>query len=375
MESVFLLFSVLFLLIFYVHKKFRYWGDRGVPFLRPTFPFGNLKGVTTKVTITERHREIYLALKGKGPVGGMFFFLTPQALILDLDLLQNVFVKDFEYFQNRGMVSNERKDPLSANLLQLEGSRWRHMRAKLTPTFTSGKLKMMHSTLMVAADQLKSHLHLLSQKGEHANIKELSGQFTTDVICSVAFGIDCNSFDNPDNEFRRKGKQFFETSPSIGMMRLILLNLEKLVKFFNLRIMPKSLADFFLEVVRATVEHREKCDVHRNDFIQLLLQIKNTGQLDGNDLGSITMEELGAQAFLFFLAGYETSSATMTFACYELATHPEIQRRTREEIHSVLQRHGGEVSYDALMEMPYLDQVINGEKRVELLFSFLFPFF
>lgn len=49
----------------------------------------------------------------------------------------------------------------------------------------------------------------------------------------------------------------------------------------------------------------------------------------------------------------------LTFAAYELALNQEIQDRLRDEINEVLENHNGEVTYDAIMEMKYLDRVFN----------------
>jgi cytochrome P450 family 6 len=68
-----------------------------------------------------------------------------------------------------------------------------------------------------------------------------------------------------------------------------------------------------------------------------------------------------AQAFQFMLGGYETSATTLSFALYELALHPEIQQRLREEILQVLNKHNGELTYDGIQEMSYLDRVVSGE--------------
>lgn len=72
------------------------------------------------------------------------------------------------------------------------------------------------------------------------------------------------------------------------------------------------------------------------------------------------MDEAAAQCFVFFLAGFETSSTTMTFALYELAVHQDIQDKVREEIKSVLAKHNNKISYDSLKEMKYQRQVIDG---------------
>lgn len=80
-----------------------------------------------------------------------------------------------------------------------------------------------------------------------------------------------------------------------------------------------------------------------------------------------TVEQAAAQAFVFFAAGFETSSTAMTFAFYELAKNPDVQRKLQKEIDTVLARHDGELSYDAVQEMEYLDCVVNGEKSIRIL--------
>jgi cytochrome P450 family 6 len=51
----------------------------------------------------------------------------------------------------------------------------------------------------------------------------------------------------------------------------------------------------------------------------------------------------------------------MTFCLYELAMNPDIQERVRNEIDTVLDRHGGNITYEAIIEMEYLDKVVSGE--------------
>ena len=72
-----------------------------------------------------------------------------------------------------------------------------------------------------------------------------------------------------------------------------------------------------------------------------------------------------AQAFVFLLAGYGTSASTLSFALYELALHPEIQRSVRAEILQVLNKHDGKLTYDTMQGMTYMNRVVSGEKRNE----------
>ncbi len=94
--------------------------------------------------------------------------------------------------------------------------------------------------------------------------------------------------------------------------------------------------------------------------MDLLIQLKNHGIIDGDKVGQVTLNEIAAQAFVFFLAGFETSSTTMTYCLYELSMNQEIQSKAREEINDILAKHGGHFTYEAMKDMLYINQIING---------------
>jgi cytochrome P450 family 6 len=73
------------------------------------------------------------------------------------------------------------------------------------------------------------------------------------------------------------------------------------------------------------------------------------------------MNSLEAQAFVFFVSGYETSSTTFTFCLYELSLHQDMQDRLREEIDDVLQKYEGKLTYEGIQEMKYLEKVVSGK--------------
>ncbi|KRT85204.1 cytochrome P450, partial [Oryctes borbonicus] len=111
---------------------------------------------------------------------------------------------------------------------------------------------------------------------------------------------------------------------------------------------------------KEVIDNRTSTNTKRNDFIQILLEL-GAGHM-GSTQG-VTTEEMLAQSFIFFDAGFETSSTNLTFSLYELAMHQDLQQKVRDEIFTVLERHNGEMTYEALMEMPYVDQVLDESLR------------
>lgn len=230
------------------------------------------------------------------------------------------------------------------------------MRNKLSPTFTSGKIKTMYNTVQLVCDNMLEQIFKDIEKNHLVDVRDMMGKFTTDVIGTTAFGIDCNSFTDPESEFYRMGQSAFEDPNMIR--RFIINSYPGLSKLLRLRVTPEKLANFYTNVVTDTIQHREKNGIKRNDFMNIMIQMKNS---QGND--NLTVNQIIAQSFIFFLAGYETTATTLTFCLYELANNEDIQTRARNEVKEVLEKHNGEFSYEAISEMTYIDQILNETLR------------
>lgn len=68
-------------------------------------------------------------------------------------------------------------------------------------------------------------------------------------------------------------------------------------------------------------------------------QTPNQVRLQDRPQKMITEDEIIGQAFVFLVAGYETSSNTLAFACYLLAINPECQRELQKEVDHFFTRH------------------------------------
>ncbi|EDV35648.1 uncharacterized protein Dana_GF12365 [Drosophila ananassae] len=350
----------------FYYNKYTYWTRKGVPNEPPLPLIGNMKGLAKKYHLRDIIQRFYEQFKGKSPIAGLFMFFKPTAMIMDLDLIKQVLIKDFHHFQDRGLFNNPEDDPLTGHLLNLQGEEWKAMRQKLTPVFTSGKIKQMSEVVVEVAHHLvdtmdKEVTHAAVDDGD-IEIKEICARYTTDVIGTCAFGLECYSLKDPQAEFRKKGRMILETPRHSMLVQLFILTNGKLAKQLRMKVLPDELTEFFLSAVKSTVEYRLKNNIKRNDFMDQLIQLRAEDQEaakkgKGIDLShGLTIEQMAAQAFVFFVAGFETSSSTMGFCLYELALQPDIQDRVREEIQSVL--NGGEITYDALAQMTYLEQVI-----------------
>ncbi|XP_065080101.1 probable cytochrome P450 6a14 [Ochlerotatus camptorhynchus] len=354
------------LLYIYFRRKYSYWADRNVPYVPGTLPLGSFNGMGSKYHFTEVTDQFYNQHKKTHKAVGVYLSVKPILFVNDMDLIKTILVKDFNSFRDRGMYYNEKDDPMSAHLFSIEGERWRFLRNKLSPTFTSGKIKYMFQTICEIGDEFLTCFDKYVDGKQPADLKALAQRFTSDVIASCAFGLKTNALKNEGSELMQRGDKIFKPDRWETIRMFTVLSYRDLSRKLGMRQLPKDATDYFMDIIRGTVDHREKSNVIRQDFLQLLLQLKNKGTIDDHEEDSkdkITMNELAAQAFLFFFAGFETSSTTLSFAMFELASNPEVQEKTREEITRVLANHGGHITYDALKEMTYLDQVVNETLR------------
>lgn len=345
---------------YFLQKKYNFWTNSGYPYIKPTFPYGSLKGSMEKIHLSHLLQKYYNEMKGKGPFGGLYLAYRPGVLALDLDFVKQILIRDFNFFQERGMYYNEKDDPLSAHLIALDGAHWKPLRTHLTPTFTSGKMRYMFPQIRTVGERLSDCWSSLVTDEKDVEIMEYLARYTTDVIGTTAFGIECNSLKHEDADFRVMCRSVFK-DPRHSMKVIFLMGaFMETARFLGMKTHKEQVLDFFLGIVKETIEYREKNKVDRNDFMDILLKMKNKSK-DGYTL---TFNEIAAQVFVFFAAGFETSAALMSFCLYELALNPEIQDKCRAEIRKAIHNQGGEFNYDAMADMTYMDCVMNGKYLV-----------
>lgn len=139
LSSVVIIITTIILLIKW---KQSYWKRKGLAYIEPELIFGNIReGITEVLSFGDQTEKIYKYFKSKGQKhGGYYMFFRPVYMPIDLDLIKNIMQMDFYHFMNHGILNvNEKNDPLTGNLFFLENEKWRNMRIRLTPAFTSGK--------------------------------------------------------------------------------------------------------------------------------------------------------------------------------------------------------------------------------------------
>lgn len=207
---------------------------------------------------------------------------------------------------------------------------------------------------------------LHSHAGDDIEIYDLLARFNTDVISSCAFGIDSNSLADPDVPFRTMGKRMLNF-PKLKSLKIFLaMVFRDKARALGIRFNDKDVSDFFMNLVRETIDYRKSTGLKRKDFMQLLIDLmKSDDDDDADNEEKFSFNEIAAQAFVFYLAGFETSSTTLAFTLHSLAHHQDIQQKARDEVNEVLAKYEGEWTYEAIVDLNYVEQVISESLRYD----------
>lgn len=363
--SVGLIAALVALVFYFLKKKFSYFEERDIPHLKPKWILGNLSGVGSSMHMIDLVRKIYDEFKGKDVIAGMFTLASPSLIVTDIELAKLITVKDFDHFSERGFLVNEENEPLTGNLASIGGEKWRFLRTKLSPALTSGKIKMMFNTIAEKGDAFIQAVETASKKGS-IEMKTMSNRYTIDVISSAAFGMEFKTLEDEKAEIIRLSKQLFGEDGDGMLLFFLVFTFPKFAKFFNLRAFPKPPSEYIIEVITSTINYREDKNIERNDFLNMLIQLKNKGSIEGEfttEKRKLTLNECIAQAFIFFFGGSDTTSSVIAYAMVELGMNQEIQEKVRVEILEKTKSDEGKLTYDNLNEMIYLSQVVNETLR------------
>ncbi|KAG6800704.1 cytochrome P450 6a14 [Apis mellifera caucasica] len=346
---------------YYITARNNFWKIRGIPGPEPLPGFGNvLMIVLGKEAPFQFLTRVYNEFKNEALIG-VFMKTYPALVVKDPDLIKDIMIKDFYKFPNRGFPKSDSADPLTQHLFLVEEEKWRPLRTQLSPVFSTGKLRGTFTQILDCSNHLVTYMDKLVEIGEPIDVREVTAKFTTDVIGSCVFGIKMNSLSGKESEFRRFGRQIFAMN-FLKILRLRIKQFLPMLHYLLVRILPPDEeTKIMLKLTRDTFKFREAHNIVRPDFMNILMELKkHPEKVPSLDL---TDGLLAAQAFIFFAAGFETSSTTVANTLYELALNPDIQEKLRQEIKEFEANNDGEWKYETIQEMKYLDKTFKETLR------------
>uniref|UniRef100_A0A665TZK5 unspecific monooxygenase n=1 Tax=Echeneis naucrates TaxID=173247 RepID=A0A665TZK5_ECHNA len=342
-ETWTLLVAFITLLLVYIYWPYGTFKKMGIPGPKPLPFFGTMlsyrKGITT---FDEECFNKY------GKTWGIFDGRQPVLCITDPGMIKTVLIKEcYSLFTNRRnlRLNGQLYDAVSI----AEDDQWRRIRSVLSPSFTSGRLKEVRPS---------------SSSSSYTLAFLFFGPYSMDVVTSTAFSVDIDSLNNPSDPFVTNIKKMLKFD-FLDPLLLTVAVFPFTAPFFEkleFSFFPVSVTKFFYSALQKIKSNREASkSKSRVDFLQLMIDSQKNNEV-GQDKG-LSDHEILSQAMIFLFAGYETSSSSLTFLAYNLATNPHTMKRLQEEIDSTFSNKAP-IEYQALMQMEYLDSVINESLRL-----------
>ncbi|KAI5987884.1 cytochrome P450 [Pisolithus albus] len=253
-----------------------------------------------------------------------------------------------------------------------EGESHRRQRRTMGPSFNSTAIRKLTPAVHKAVDKVKAAWEASIEAGGNDSIvldvQKWMNYVSLDAFGIAGFSYDFNSLNGKPNAMISVLDSFAAGMPqsafSVAVSVLILvfpiasnIPTQRNRMFDRLQKRMTELCDALIDNANANRDMGENAST-----INLLLRAEE------EDSGQrISREEVVSQArLLWFLrtlliASYETTAMTMTWGLLELARHPNVQNKLREELVSF----GGEPSYDQLTnDLPYLDAVVQEVLRL-----------
>ncbi|XP_028315721.1 cytochrome P450 3A40-like isoform X2 [Gouania willdenowi] len=320
LETWILLISFLFLFVMYGTWTFGVFEKLGIPCSKPLMYWG---------TTGRDHQVYYLAdavcAQKYGKIWGMYELRKPILAVMDPDMIKTILVKEcFTYFTNRRMF-----------VLM------KHHSARLT-----------------------ENLQTKAEQDEVICIKDYFGAYSLDVMASCALSVDLDSFKDPSGPFSTHAGKLFQFSVLLFLFQGFFPFFIPLLNLLGASLFNKSASAFFKTVVENMRAERNNSSKHSRDVFQYMINTQTASHYKKDSQNSgLTDHEIISQATMFVFAGYETSSATLCFLVYCLARNPKIMKCLQKEIDATFPNKDP-VTYEALMQMEYLDSVVNEGLRL-----------
>ncbi|KAL1116317.1 hypothetical protein AAG570_005812 [Ranatra chinensis] len=262
-------------------------------------------------TIGEMYDEIYKRFAGC-PYVGFYKLCQPALMVRDPELVKTVLIKEFNSFHDNDYHVNPLIDPiLGLNPFNAKGDKWKPLRDLVTPSLTVIKVKALVPQIVNVCEELVNYLE--REGNQPMEAYELASKYTTDVVGRCAYGVESNSFTNPDNELHQMSKKIFEGSFTSNAAVIFAFYAPKLGEIFKFNYV-----------------------------------------------------EMAGHCMTFFLDGFETAAILISFTLFELAANPQVQEKLRHEIQKALTDFRM-FKFETIHGLHYLEMVILGKKRFQSL--------
>ncbi|PKU64259.1 Cytochrome P450 71A9 [Dendrobium catenatum] len=334
-------------------------GPWRLPIVGNLFLLNPNKPLRSLISLSNKHGPLILLHLGS----------IPTLVVSSRDIAEEIFTKHDLTFSGRPFLTVAKKLLYNSSSIAFApyGDHWRQARKiAMLELLSSRRVRSFEAVRREEVEKLVATIRDLSI----ANLSELTLSFTNNVVCRAALGDEFG-----DGGYGGKGgvwlhqllsetqslfggfcvADFFPGMEWIDRLRGFHGRMEKNFEEMN---------TFFDRVIYEHLKMREKEGEEEKDLVHVLLRLHKAAVLHGGFLSNI--DHVKAILVEAFIAGTDTSSATIIWAMIELIRNPRVMKKLQEELQKATNGNSHRLIQESELEkLEYLKQVIKESLRLK----------
>lgn len=308
----------------------------------PPGPYAGLKGWSLRA-LTQSPLEMFTELARYGDVVGIRVVNFRNIFVNHPDLIEEVLVgHPRRYFKGRVLRAN--RHVFGEGLLTSEGDFWLRQRRLVQPAFHRARVAAYAETMVEYAQRLMENW----RNGEERDVHQEMMRLTLQIVAKTLFNAEVT------RDAQEVGKSL-ELLLELGAdFRRTLFVPHWVPTPTNLRI--KREIAFIEGILYRIISERRASGRDAGDLLSMLLHAQD------EDGSRMTDKQLRDETITLFLAGHETTAASLSWTWWLLAQNPRVEAKLHAELDEIL---GGRApSMDDLARLPYSANVITESMRL-----------
>jgi cytochrome P450 len=351
--------SVVFLV--FAYRKFFKFPTTKLPGPPAHWLLGNLIEASKAADDRQTHKLLWEWSKKYGKVYRVLLPFGDEKLgicISDAEVIKKVLFDD-KTFVTSPSVSNPFYLLAPTGVLVTHGEEWKRHRKIVTGAFAPVQLQFAVEVTNREADLLveKWKRNIQENSRQSFDFQKEFANLTLDILGEVAFSHKFNLI-NGGNPWTSNLHTIIDGISHRTIVPKILwpLLVRDSKKWESTALSMRDLPKKFVEERRQMHETHEDYDEHtHSDLLERLVQNMEGESLSNNEVVDETM--------LFFLAGHETTTSTLSWISYMIQDKEEVKQKIRREYEEII--GDNDLRYEDLPKLVYLEAVIKETLRMK----------
>ncbi|PNF34013.1 Cytochrome P450 4C1 [Cryptotermes secundus] len=249
---------------------------------------------------------------------------------------------------------------LGSSLAIAEGQKWKIRRKLIAPEFRPSTLESSVQTLNSSTENLLNRLATFTG-GPEFDVHPFMNLHAMDNVCETFMDAKINAQQNSESEFVRAVNAASHAVHERS--KTPLLHPDLLFRMSSLgRMQARNLATLHARNKMAVEERKEQL-LHTKDtkdrvpIMDVLIERSKDGRVSGDVDPAEEMNTV-------LIAGYKTTAAALSFACWILSRHQDVQEKVLMEQKEIFGDSDRPATYRDIQEMKYLEMVIRETIRL-----------